>query len=163
SAAVEKTVSGLLSLAPAEVTADANCTVSGGAGGARVPVDLGGLATLTVPTPGTARLDGIPLGARCEFVESGSLGDFGEVRRDPSGAQQVDILVVGGAGAAVPAAQLVTFDNRYAPLLPGTGGLASSGVDAGQLIGFVAIILAAFAGGAALLVFDRRRRRGRVN
>jgi hypothetical protein len=163
SAAVEKTVSGLLSLAPAEVTADANCTVPGGTGGARVPVDLGGLATLTVPTPGTARLDGIPLGAQCDFVESGELGDFGEVRRDPSGAQQVDILVAGGAGDAVPAAQLVTIANHYAPLLPGTGDLASSGVDAGRLIGFGAIILAAFAGGAALLVFDRRRRRVRAN
>jgi hypothetical protein len=132
--------------------------VPGGTGGARVPVDLGALATLTVPTPGTARLDGIPLGAQCDFVESGVLGDFGEVRRDPTGPQQVDILVAGSAGDPVPAAQLVTMDNHYAPLLPGTGGLASSGVDGAGVVWLVGLGLLGLGGGVALVAFARRRR-----
>jgi hypothetical protein len=158
SAAVVKTVSGLLSLAPSEVTADASCTVPAGDGVTRVPVELGALATLTVPLPGSARLDGIPLGAQCELVESGDVGEFGEVRRDPEGAQQVDILVAGSSSDPVPAAQLVTIDNHYAPREPATGTLSSTGVDSGQFIGFGSLVLAAFAAGAALLAIDRRRR-----
>jgi hypothetical protein len=158
SAAVEKTVSGLASLAPDEVTADATCTVPGGPGGARVPVDLGALATLTVPTPGTARLDGIPLGAQCDFVESGELGAFGEVRRDPAGAQEVSILRAGTPDDEVPATQLVVFDNHYAPRLPSTDGLASTGIEPGRIVGVGVFVLATLLGGAVLLVAARRRR-----
>lgn len=157
-AAVQKTVSGLASLAPAEVTVDVACTVSDGAGG-RAPVDLGSLATLPVPTPGRARLDGIPLGAHCEIQESGELGAFGETRRDPSGVQGVDILVAGAGADAVPAAQGVTIDNHYAPTLPGTDGLASSGADAGALATWGAIGAGALALGIALVIALRMRRR----
>ncbi|PZQ90398.1 MAG: hypothetical protein DI534_04075 [Leifsonia xyli] len=160
SAAVEKTVSGLASLAPARVTVDVSCTVPGGPGGS-APVDLGSFATLPVPTGGRARLDGIPLGARCSIVESGELGEFGEARRDPSGAQQLDILVPGTAADAVPVAQTVSIDNHYAPLLPRTDGLASTGVDAGTLGTWGAFALAALAAGAMLLLLVRRRPRHR--
>jgi hypothetical protein len=112
SAAVEKTISGATELAPEQVTVDAACTVPGGTGGGRVPVDLGELATLAVPTAAAVELEGIPLGAECSFVESGDLGDFGEVERTPSGPQTVAIDTVGGADT-VPVAQSVAMDNRY--------------------------------------------------
>jgi len=157
SAAVAKTVSGLASRAPAQVTVDVVCTVPDGDGG-DAPVDLGALATLPVPTGGTARLDGIPLGAHCVIAESGALGAFGEAARTPSGAQGVDILVPGTSADAVPAAQAVSIDNRYAPpLLPDTRGLGATGADA-TLLGLLgALGVAALGAGAALLLVTRRR------
>ena len=121
SAAIQKTVTGATSLAPAGVTVDAACTVPGGATGPRVSVDLGGLATLPVPTGGTARLDGIPLGAQCSFTESGPLGAFGEAQRTPTGPQTVPINVAGRSSDPIPVAQGVSFSNRYAGALPSTG------------------------------------------
>ncbi|OJX62929.1 MAG: hypothetical protein BGO95_10935 [Micrococcales bacterium 73-13] len=147
SAAVEKTVSGVTSLAPAQVTVDAQCTVPGGAGGP-APVDLGALAVLPVPTGGIARLDGIPLGAECAFAESGALGDFGEVERTPSGPQTFSILVWGAATDPVPLLQQVSIDNRYIALAVTGLELRVPLLAAGALLGV----------GGILLLLGRRRR-----
>lgn len=149
SAAVEKTVSGVTSLAPAEVTVDVACTVPGGAGGTRVPVDLGAASILPVPTGGTARLDGIPLGAECTIAESGRLGAFGEAERTLTGAPVMQIVEVGTGSDPVPAAQSISIDNRYQLL-------AATGVEIGGTLTAAWLLLGA--GVLLYLVAVRRRR-----
>ncbi|HRP99918.1 MAG TPA: hypothetical protein PK781_05605 [Terrimesophilobacter sp.] len=148
SAAVEKTVSGVVSLAPNSVTADAVCTVPTGEPGQRAPVDLATMSLLTVPVGGTARLDGVPLGAECDFVESGALGHFGEAERTPSGPQTVQIVTAGAVADAVPLAQSVSMNNRYA-------WLASTGVEVREPIALGLTLLGL---GVLVTLFSRRKR-----
>ncbi|MGE3619524.1 MAG: DUF5979 domain-containing protein [Acidimicrobiia bacterium] len=110
---VAKTLSGdAAAHAPTEIPFDLSCTVPDGLGGT-VPVDLGEAATLVVPTGGTARLDGLPLGATCTVTEDGELGDHGEAARTPATPLTVEVTEPGGPEDPVPDGQSVTFDNRY--------------------------------------------------
>ena len=140
-AAIQKTISGATLLAPDEVTVDAQCTVRGGSGGARVPVDLASFATLTVPTGGSARLDGIPLGAECTVAESGALGTFGEVERTRNGPQSVQITSAGSASDAVSLSQSFSFDNRYSAMLALTGRDPRAAVGFGVLLLGVGLLI----------------------
>ncbi|WP_156887486.1 isopeptide-forming domain-containing fimbrial protein [Propionicicella superfundia] len=111
--AVAKTVSGPnAAAAPSSFTFDLSCTVPDGAGGS-VPVVLGESATVSVPADGTARVDGVPLGATCTLDEAGDVGEFGESVRTPAGGRQTRVLQRARARDAVPTAQTLSFDNRY--------------------------------------------------
>ena len=115
SLAVTKTVSGSAegtAVAPSAFDFDLSCVVPDGTGGTTA-VDLASSASLSVPANGTARLDGVPLGAQCQIAEHGALGSFGESGRTPSSPQSVTISQQGTAADAVPAAQATSFDNSY--------------------------------------------------
>jgi hypothetical protein len=130
---VHKAATGdLAATAPDHVVVDVACTVAG------VAVDLGSSAALTVPTGGSARIDGLPLGADCTVAEHGDLGEYGETARTPDGARHVVIDTPVVAGEPVPTAQVVTVENRYddppAPTVdptptPTVSGGASLGTD----------------------------------
>lgn len=110
---VEKTISGgAADHAPTSFPFDLTCTVPDAAGGT-APVDLGTDAELDVPTNGSARVDGIPLGATCTVSESGAVGDHGETGRDPATPQSVDVDTRTGPDDPLPAADMVSFDNTY--------------------------------------------------
>ncbi|MFC7766947.1 DUF5979 domain-containing protein [Leucobacter soli] len=68
--------------APDEFPVELVCTVpSGAADPARVPLDMGEHATLSVPKNGSVTVDGIPVGADCTARETGEVGAHGEVGR----------------------------------------------------------------------------------
>ncbi len=105
---VRKVVDGAAAaFAPTSFTADLVCTLDG------APLDLGAAAVLTLDDGNgyTARVDGVPVGARCDVTESGVPGDRGETTR--SGTVRLEIDEPGVAGA-VPAAQVATLTNSYA-------------------------------------------------
>jgi hypothetical protein len=94
--------------APASFGADVVCTLDG------APVDLGAAETLTLDEGNgyVARVDGLPLGARCDVTESGEPGDHGETTR--SGTVRLEVDAAAGADGVVPAAQVATLTNTYA-------------------------------------------------
>lgn len=158
--------------APATVTFTVQCTVSGH------PVPLGTDARLAVPTGGSTRIDGLPVGATCTVEEAGALGTAGESSRSPQGAVTVQILDPAAADGSVPAAQRVTVTNGYTllPLTPRPadptgaveganptdGTLATTGADRDELLRTAAAgLLLVLAGAAALLARRRLTPTGR--
>ena len=106
---VRKVVDGAAAgYAPTSFTADVVCTLDGAA------LDLGAAALLTLDDASgyVARLDGIPLGARCAVTETGAPGDHGEATR--TGTVHVEVDERAAADGSVPAAQVATVANTYA-------------------------------------------------
>ena len=105
---VRKVVDGpAASYAPDGFTADVVCTLDG------TTLDLGPDAVVTLDDAGgyRARIDGVPVGARCEVTESGSLGDRGETTR--SATVGLDVDTPAAADGSVPTAQVATVTNTY--------------------------------------------------
>jgi len=99
--------------APTAVTAELSCVV----GPDDTPLAFSPSRVLTLAaanaTPYTARFDGIPLGARCDIVET--TGGASSVTYAPAGDAGARLTVAASAesSAPVPAAQVATITNTY--------------------------------------------------
>lgn len=99
--------------APTSFSVTATCTVAG----APVVLPSAGVMTLAAvnATPYTARLDGIPLGASCDIVETTT--GASSIEYEPANvggtAAQLSIATPAGSTAPVPAAQIATVTNDY--------------------------------------------------
>jgi len=106
---VRKVVDGAAAaFAPTSFTADLACTLGG------APLDLGAGALLTLDDANghVARVDGVPLGARCDVTETGVTGDRGETTR--TGTVHLAVDAPAAADGSVPTAQVATLTNTYA-------------------------------------------------
>lgn len=108
---IAKDVEGATDFAPDSIPFELACTVPGSNG--PVPVDLGDQDVIVVPTNGTARVDGLPLGATCDITEAGELGDFGETVRTPDAPQTVHITDIVAPNDDIAETQSVSFSNTY--------------------------------------------------
>ena len=152
--------------APEAFTVELECTVpSGLANPARVALDLGDTAKITVPKNGSVTIDGLPIGADCSAREAGALGAFGEDARavdaGADSAGRVD-LSSDGLTAEVKIRELadedpieIRFVNGYVPtdLLSTTGSMGAWGIG-----GAAALLLLA---GLAVASTATARKRGR--
>ncbi len=94
-------------LAPTVFAADLVCRLDG------VTLDLGAAASLTLDAANgyRARVDGIPVGARCDVTEAGVPGDRGEAVR--SGAVSIEVDAPATDDGGVVGTQVATITNTY--------------------------------------------------
>lgn len=111
--------------APERFDIELTCSVPSGSanGPARVALDLGEQARVTVPKNGSVTIDGMPIGANCTAQEAGKLGSYGENTRAIDLAPGVfpsadgltaDLQIRERATGPVE----VRFLNGYAPIPP---------------------------------------------
>lgn len=150
---VQKAVVGDVSQAPAEFVFQVDCTVAGVALG----LPDGGELTVTTADGLLGDIAAIPLGAECTIAETGVLGSFGESARDGDGTT---VEIITPSGADIPAAQLVTVTNTYAPIPPDPPDpIAPTGLDSEATRLAVALGMLLLAAGGALLSMRNARRR----
>jgi uncharacterized repeat protein (TIGR01451 family) len=97
--------------APTSLSATASCTVAG----APVVLPASGVLTLaaTNATPYTARIDGIPLGASCDIVETTTGASATSYSPAGGAGARLALTTPAGSGSPVPSAQIATITNTY--------------------------------------------------